>query len=357
LKKRHRYGTLLVNQEDHQVFDLIESRDETKVIELLKKYPNIKKITRDGSYIYARAISKALPNAIQISDRFHLIQNLTIALKGDLILILPAIIRINDNENPDEQINLKLTQKEKAEILRHQRNQEMVKAIRERYDECGKIQIIIQEFDLSYRTVKKYLANDPVQQRHDTISSLTAYFEVIYNNIKINKNSYQIFKEIKELGYTGTFSNMLRYIRVKQRKGLFSNNVISRGDLIQLLFNRGVYDLDIGKEWQDRIIQYLKAHKRINSIIMLVSEFRIALFSKKPQNINKWLEKAKQYPELKKLQSFINGTTRDIKAVENAVTHNESNGVVEGIVCKIKKIKRIHYGRCNFQLLKQKILP
>jgi len=321
----------------------------------LTKYPNIEKVSRDGSPTYARAISKALPNAIQISDRFHLIQGLSIALKADLIIMLPPIVRINDKADDDYEM-LEPTQKEKAEIQRHERSLELAKALRERYRECGQIVTLIEEFGISYRTVRKYLDSDPVRQRHDTISSLTPYFETIYNEIKNGKRTYQIFKIIQNNGYNGTFSNMLKYIRVKKSKGLFSDNCVSRGDLLKLLFNRGPRDLSIGKPWQDKIIRYLNKHKYINSIIMVATEFRIALFSKNAIAIHRWIERAKTFSELKNLQSFVNGTKRDIGAVENAIKHDESNGVVEGVVCKIKKVKRVHYGRCGFHLLRQKIL-
>lgn len=42
----------------------------------MKKYHNAKLVSRDGSISYDAAISEALPNANQISDKSHLIKNL-----------------------------------------------------------------------------------------------------------------------------------------------------------------------------------------------------------------------------------------------------------------------------------------
>lgn len=50
----------------------------------MKKFPNLEKVTRDGSIIYKNAIEQANPNIIQISDKFHLIKNLIDAIKSDL---------------------------------------------------------------------------------------------------------------------------------------------------------------------------------------------------------------------------------------------------------------------------------
>jgi len=53
---------------------------------------------------------------------------------------------------------------------------------------------------------------------------------------------------------------------------------------------------------------------------------------------------------------FVNGICRDIEAVRNAIIYKYSNGLAEGIVNKIKVIKRIMYGRCGFDMLKRKLL-
>ena len=60
--------------------------------------------------------------------------------------------------------------------------------------------------------------------------------------------------------------------------------------------------------------------------------------------------------ENKEVSSFINGITRDITAVKNAIQYDYNNGLAEGNVNKLKVIKRIMYGRCNFEMLRKKIL-
>ncbi|KGM94563.1 transposase, partial [Clostridium botulinum D str. CCUG 7971] len=60
--------------------------------------------------------------------------------------------------------------------------------------------------------------------------------------------------------------------------------------------------------------------------------------------------------KINEINSFINGLTRDIDAVKNAILYEYNNGLAEGFINKLKLIKRIMYGRCNFNLLKNKIL-
>ena len=67
----------MVNIETRKIIDMIPSREYDDVKDWLKTYPNIGLVSRDGSATYRKAITDALPEAIQVSDRFHLFKNLT----------------------------------------------------------------------------------------------------------------------------------------------------------------------------------------------------------------------------------------------------------------------------------------
>ena len=56
---------------------VVASREQKEVVEWLKSYTNLRVVSRDGSITYRNAISEAHPEAIQVSDRFHLYKNLT----------------------------------------------------------------------------------------------------------------------------------------------------------------------------------------------------------------------------------------------------------------------------------------
>ena len=67
----------MVEMNSSRIIDMIETRDYEPVIEWLKSYPNLEIVSRDGSITYKNAIDTAHPKATQISDRFHLLKNLT----------------------------------------------------------------------------------------------------------------------------------------------------------------------------------------------------------------------------------------------------------------------------------------
>ena len=67
----------MIDIETHKIIDLLESRNEEDVTEWLKTYPNLEIISRDGGIMYESSSDKAHPKAKQISDRFHVLKNLT----------------------------------------------------------------------------------------------------------------------------------------------------------------------------------------------------------------------------------------------------------------------------------------
>jgi len=94
IKKRHSYGTIVIDIKSHRVIDLIPNREISDVTEWLKGYPNLKVVSRDGSVSYAAAIWKTNKDILQVSDRFHMIKGLSEACKRKITAILKANFRI-----------------------------------------------------------------------------------------------------------------------------------------------------------------------------------------------------------------------------------------------------------------------
>ncbi len=57
---------------------------------MVKIYPNLKVISRDGAQTYSSAASNAHPDAVQVSDRFHLLKNLSDAVEKYMHRLFPS---------------------------------------------------------------------------------------------------------------------------------------------------------------------------------------------------------------------------------------------------------------------------
>jgi len=76
LRKRHRYGTILVDLERHLPIALLPTREAAPLAEWLQQHPEIQVLSRDRSKTYRSGMNQGAPTAIQVADRFHLLQNL-----------------------------------------------------------------------------------------------------------------------------------------------------------------------------------------------------------------------------------------------------------------------------------------
>ena len=104
-KKRHKYGTIIVDGQTHKTIAILEGRDGKTLKEWLRENKHVKVVTRDRASAYASAIEEVLPDAMQIADRFHLHQNLLEAVRNVLNSTLPVNIKIPKVvENQEEEI-------------------------------------------------------------------------------------------------------------------------------------------------------------------------------------------------------------------------------------------------------------
>ena len=79
-RKRQRYGTIVVDFERRQPVALLHDREAETLADWLREHPSVTIIARDRLKAYQDGARAGAPQATQVADRFHLLQNLAEAL-------------------------------------------------------------------------------------------------------------------------------------------------------------------------------------------------------------------------------------------------------------------------------------
>lgn len=193
----------MIDIETHQVTDLIPSRDCEDVVKWLKSYPNLQVVSRDGSITYKKAITLAHPNAIQVSDRFHILKNLTSYCKDYLINYLKPKVIINAATKVETgDVTMKSSIQNKKLTL----EEKITKAIQFLQDGLGKSQIC-KQLNMDIRVFNKLLAmNDDERSFYLKSSLQISHEEKVAKKVELiaairdmHKDKYSIRKISKKL--------------------------------------------------------------------------------------------------------------------------------------------------------------
>ena len=245
----------------------------------------MKTVTRDFSQTYKNAINEALPQAIQIVDRFHILKNLTDDLNNYLKRNIADRTKMIDRKGKkgiEEEIILNKRQKNKKESA--ERKWKVIQEAQKLYKKGMNISDIAMKLKISRQTVYNYLEQKQPLER-STHSILDPYVPMIKKLVLEGKKINEIYDEIKTNGYKGKtslFTSRLKGIRQETRMNI---KYLKRSKIKQLLF-RNIEEIK-DENTKNDLEEYLETNHELNTIINMIRRFKEIIFSKKPRRLNK----------------------------------------------------------------------
>jgi DNA-binding NarL/FixJ family response regulator len=416
LKKRQRYGTIMADFESGKVIDMIPSREPEDVSAWLRGFPNITVVSRDGSINYAAAISEAHPDAMQVSDRFHILKNLNEKIAGQFHkifksrVVIPLTgktaereIRLGNGSRADKIMLVKELRHEGRKIdeigaltgianktIRkylkmplkdipgryidfHEKEHrkavkkltERVKAVRELKEQGYGIRAITRETGISGGTVRTYLSPSFVavngQYGKHREGKLAPYRDTVLRMKSDGEKYAQIYRAIKAHGYTGGDAALRAFI-AKERRIRNEIKTAHGEDPVELIDKKWLINLiyrpigEVKGITAEQLAAVIKTYPQAGVLFDMQKTFRdMVINGNSPRRLHWWIRKASVL-NIEEVNSFIAGLRKDLSAVKNGIEYRYNNGLAEGSVNKVKVFKRIMYGRCSFDLLRKKVL-
>jgi transposase len=385
-RRGHRYGTILVDLVTHRVVDLLPDRSAASVAAWLCQHPTITVVCRDRSGLYADGIRRGAPQAVQVVDRFHLVQNLRQVLEGFLLdhraalqaaavgtaLALtpsPRLTPVTPMYRGRRRPPKPAPQDEAARPPRHARWVAVYEAVHALRAQGTPIAIMARQLSISRPTVYAYLRRDtppaPRQlQRPPSARVLTPYISYLIRRWRESgADSRQLYREIQTLGYTHSARTVGRFITRLRRaadaghapEAQRSPYLCPQGPSARAVsFVMVCPAAQRSREAQTYLDQLCQIDADIARAHELTRAFLIMVRERRGEDLNTWRAEAMD-SGIAALTRFARGLQDDLGAITAGLTLGWSNGPVEGQVTRLKLLKRQGYGRAGVPLLRQRI--
>jgi len=382
LRKGQRYGTILVDHETGHVIDLLPDREPETVVRWLQAHPGIEIVTRDRAHGYADAISQGAPQATQVADRFHLVQNLHEATERlmDRHQTTLRQVRVAVTTPPAESAGSSPTCESAAPTLNNPATEETAptgkrperlanyQSVKALQSEGLSLRAIAKRLPINRQTVTRYAKADAFPERAARVNGPDPLQPFIPELLRLAAGGVKTSEALQELrtrNYTGSDIRVYRWARANRL--LLADTVPTRPSATDqppktrpLSASRAAWLLikspdDLRTEEQAALNTMQSLCPPAKLAHELVQDFRTLLRERQAERLAAWLERAVA-SGLTELRNFATGLKRDLDAVRAALCLPWSNGRTEGHVHRLKLLKRQMYGRASFGLLRKRVL-
>lgn len=378
-RKGFAYGTILVDLERRKPIELLPDRQASTLADWLRAHPGIEFIARDRAGSYADGAREGAPRAVQVADRWHLLNNLSEAVQRFMDrhqhLVRQAAKNVAEMQLIDYWLYkgsaAMLSSRDEGEKLARRQKRyacylEVIGLHHRGVSERG----IARALSINRATVRKFIHAEGFPERAPKRSDgsiLDSYLPYIHRRWAEGcDNALQLWREIKEKGYDGKAAMVRRYTR-RLRASLAELTPEQR---TQFLDVRRIFKVpssrragwwlvkqaeDLTGEQQAFVEQLCWLCPMAEKVRKMAQEFQEIVAGRQAEAFDRWLDAA-SCSEVNELEGFARGLSQDYEAVKAALKYEWSSGQTEGQINRLKMIKRQMYGRSNLDLLKARFL-
>jgi transposase len=350
-RRNHRYGTLICDLERRATIALLPDREPATAEAWLALRSQICVVARDRGGGYAVAAQRALPHAIQVADRWHLMENASSAFLDAVRKSMRQIRTAMGASVIDPSL---LTFAEKLQYEGYLRRQETNAAILSLSKQGVAIKEIVRRTGYSRGLIRKILRG----QRSDVFrvrkSSLEPYLPWLDEQWEAGcRNGAALWRALRERGFRGCLGVVSEWSARRKRAEKADLTALGRAPSARTVARL----LTVGRERLSKAETITVAAIESSVAILveareIIFEFQDIIRRKALAELDTWLPRARA----SLVAAFANGVSKDKDAVAAAIALPWSNGQTEGQICKLKLVKRQMYGRGNLDLLQARVI-
>ena len=214
-RKGSDFGSIIVDLARREVIDVLPDRAASSVERWMRTHPGIEYVVRDRDGLYAEGARKGAPQAKQVADRFHLIQNLRKTIETELAGIraptgavgkpLTLITEAAGNDSA----RTRMAGRDMRELMFNR-----VRSLHEAGESAEAIRLAT---GLGHRTVRKWIRLKalPPRQRMAPKSTTPSAFEAHLRRRWAEGCTHvrTLLAEVRGLGFTGCLARLSAFCR------------------------------------------------------------------------------------------------------------------------------------------------
>jgi transposase len=308
-------------------------------------------VARDRGGGYAVAAQRALPHAIQVADRWHLMENASQAFLDAVRKSMRQIRTAIGAAVIDPSL---LTFAEKLQYEGYVRREETNAAILSLKEQGIAIKEIVRRTGHGRGLIRRILRG----QRSDVFrvrqSSLEPYLPWLDEQWEAGcRNGAALWRALRLRGFRGCLRVVSEWIARRKKADKADPAALARTPSARTVARL----LTVGRERLSKAETITVAAIESGVAVLveareIILEFQGIIRQKALADLDAWISRA----SISLVAAFANGVSKDRVAIEAAIALPWSNGQTEGQICKLKLVKRQMYGRGNLDLLQARVI-
>lgn len=345
------YGTIVCDLERRKPVTLLQDRALDTSRAWLAGHQSISTVARDRGGGYGEAIAKALPNAEQVADRWHLMENSSRAFLDAVGKSMRQIRQAVGSNVVDPKL---LTYAEKLQYEGYLRRQETNEAVRELSKKGTSIRQIVRQTGHSRKLVRDVLRGQRLDVFRTRPSSLDSWLPWLNSRWEEGaRNASALWREMKTKGFVGQSGVVSQWAQRRRLAEKANQSGLARTPSARVIARLMTTARDDLAKSEAILVAAIEVN--VPELVVArtaIGDFQSMIRSKTVRKLDEWLEAAKD----SLVGSFAGGVEKDLDAVRNAIISPWSNGQTEGQITRLKLIKRQMYGRAKLDLLQARLI-
>jgi transposase len=350
-RRNHRYGTIVCDLERRRVVTLLADREQATAEAWLRQHPGINIVSRDRGGGYGGAVARALPDATQVADRWHLMENASTAFLEAVRLSMRAIRNTLGAATIDPALLTAAERLQHEGFLRREDTTRQILILREGGHSIKEIVRRTRHSRKLVRQAVRGVRGDVFQVRQ---SSLDAYLPVLDAEWAAGcRNGAELWRRLRAQNFQGSLRVVSEWTTRRRRAGRMQAQGLRKAPSARTVARlMGVRRDHLTGADTVTVAAIEAGVPALAAARDLVERFQAMIRTKVAAGLDGWIEQAR----VSLIAPLARGVAKDAAAIRAAITQPWSNGQTEGQITRLKLVKRQMYGRAKLDLLEARVV-